>query len=253
MGSTHSPIRSGVIDRLNIKFMASTDSLQVRALLARGVVSNIPSIAAAVGVRLQYIGTGTVTSVTPTTATNLVLVATEGTYTYTFATYATMAALVAAINGDGVFAARLLDVSGACATTGSQFKQNAAVTVSNGFYDLTIDGTTASEVSALISVDRQPVFNGLRLGHRVHLQTIDTTQTFAGGTLSIAIIERDTRTQAETTLATYAGAATTVAKSINFAAGYGKISSGEGKEILVRTTGGTTLSAAVLTVVGIAE
>ncbi len=233
--------------------MASTDSLNSRALLAKGVVSQIASVAAAVGVRLQYIGTGTVTSVTPTTATNLVLVCTEGTYTYTFATYTTMAALVAKINGDGVFAARLLDVSGACATTGSQFKQNSAVTVSNGFYDLTIDGTTASEVSALITVDRLPVTPNNRGGHRVHLQTIDTTQTYAGGALSIAIIERDIRTAAETTLATYAGGASTVAKSISFASGYGKITSGDGKEILVRTTGGTTLSVAVLTVVGIAE
>lgn len=234
--------------------MASTDSLKTRALLAKGVVANIPSIAASVGVRLQYIGTGTVTSVTPTTATNLVIICTEGTYTYTFATYATMASLVAKINGDGVFAARLLDVSGACATTGSQFKQNAGVTISSdGFYDLTIDGTTASEISAVITPDRLPTGGAPRGGHRVHLQTIDTTQTFAGGSLSIAIIERDIRTMAETTLATYAGSASTVAKSISFASGFGKITSGDGKEILVRTTGGTTLSAAVLTVVGIAE
>lgn len=237
--------------------MASLDGLKARGILAKGVVSQIPSVAAAVGIRLQYIGTGTVTSVTPTTATNLVTITTEGTKTYTFASTAgcdTMGGLVKAINNDGIFAARLLDVSGACATTSSQFKQNSAVAVSNGFYDLTIDGTTASEVSALITPDRLPASNSaMRMGHRVHLQTIDTTQTFAGGTLAIGIYERDIMTQVETLLATYAGAASTSAKSISFASGLGKITSGEGKEILVRTTGGTTLSVALLTIVGIAE
>lgn len=239
--------------------MASKDSLEVRALLAKGVVAQIPSIAASVGIRIKYVGGGTVTSVVPTTATNLVLTSSDGGVdTYTFASTpgcATMGGLVDAINADGKFAARLLDVSAACATTSSQFKQNSAVAASGeGYYDLTIDGTTASEISALITPDRFPVSNGvMRTGHRVHLQTIDTTQTFAGGSLSIAIIERDILTQVEKTLVTYAGAASTAAKAISFASGAGKITSEEGKELLVRTTGGTTLSVALLTVVGIVE
>jgi hypothetical protein len=238
--------------------MASLESAQTRALLAKGVVANIPSVAASVGIRLQYIGTGTVTSVVPTTATNLVLTTSDGGIdTYTFATTPgcdTMGGLVKAINNDGIFAARLLDVSGACATTSSQFKQNSAVAVVGGFYDLTIDGTTASEISAIITPDRLPAVNSsMRKGHRTHLQTIDTTQTFAGGALSIGIYERDILTQVETLLGTYLGSASTVAKAISFASGQGKITSSDGAEILVRTTGGTTLSVATLTIVGIAE
>ncbi len=117
--------------------MASFDGLQVRSLLSRGVVvSN--GADTPIAIRLRYVGTGSATSVTITTATNIVTVSAETsgtvTNTYAFATYTTIGALADQINSDGLFEAKVLDALRADSTGSSYFVTGAitAGTDSNG-------------------------------------------------------------------------------------------------------------------------
>lgn len=115
------------------------ENLLVSALAAkheaRAVGTNLP-----VPIRLEYVGTGTVTSVTVTTATNIVLITSDGgTDTYAFNTYDTVGKLVDKINGDGIFKAMVLDALRSDATA-SQFV-NGAISSS-----VTLDGNIAHTV-----------------------------------------------------------------------------------------------------------
>jgi len=153
--------------------MSSLDSVLIRKNLASGVVLQVGSDEA-VAIRLRYIGSGTVTSVTVTTATNIVMVTSDGgTDTYAFATYTTVGALVDAINADGIFEAKVLDALRSQATDGSEFVTGAitAGTDENGVvvWDVLNDSSVLLELGVTLSPHRNFDFPK---GHRVHLQQL---------------------------------------------------------------------------------
>src|SRR3990167_864626 len=89
--------------------MPSQDGLNVRKLLSTGVTRQ-NGTDTPVAIRLRKLTVGSVTSVTVTTATDLVLITSDGgTDTYTFSTYTTVGKLIDAINGDGIFEAKAMD------------------------------------------------------------------------------------------------------------------------------------------------
>ena len=153
--------------------MASYDSILTRKALGKGIVRQVTNDLA-VGLRLRYIGTGTVTSVTPTQATNVVLITSDGgTDTYLFSSYSTLGALSDAINADGIFESIVMDalrsenpddffVSGAVSST----VDPDGISV----WDLVIDTSEATTFSCLLSPTKprwdQPA------GHRISLQSI---------------------------------------------------------------------------------
>lgn len=125
--------------------MASRDSLATRELLRVGTINHIKDDLA-VALRLRYIGTGTVTSVIVTAATDITMITSDGgTDAYLFATYTTLGALVDAINGDGIFEAKILDGLRADSTGSSTLK---SATISPA----TIDGITTWSVVTDTSV-----------------------------------------------------------------------------------------------------
>lgn len=137
--------------------MSSLDSLQTKALLARGVIlrngTDTP-----IALRLRYKGTGTVTSVTVTTATNIVMVTSDGgTDTYAFGTYSTLGALADAINGDGIFEAKVLDDLRSSATA-SQYVTGAITAGVDGngvrVWDVELDTSAALRITASVSSQR---------------------------------------------------------------------------------------------------
>lgn len=137
--------------------MSSLDSVLTRATLKEGVVVN-KGTDGPIAIRLRYIGTGTVTSVTVTTATNIVNVTSDGgTDTYAFATYATIGALVDAINADGIFEAKVLDALRSEATA-SRLLDGAisSGTDSNGVvvWDVLADTSTALRITSTLSAHR---------------------------------------------------------------------------------------------------
>lgn len=234
--------------------MASLDSLQVRAALARGIVGQVFDDMS-VAIRLKYIGTGTVTSVTVTQATNIVMITSDGgTDTYTFATYATIGALVAAINRDGIFTARVLDALNSAATDDAFIA--GAITISNGYYDVLSDTSAAGALflAYCVTYTREVGVNTkLASGHRVHLQSIQYNITFGGGVdaKGIKVYERDLQSGAEVLLFAALPVDATLT-TITWASGQGKITGGENKELIVQAMDATSVTG-VLTATGIAE
>lgn len=235
--------------------MASLDSLQTRSLSAKGDVRQVGSDAP-IAIRLQYKGTGSVTSVTVTTATNIVMVTSDGgTDTYAFATYATVGALVDAINADGIFDAKVLDTVRSEATA-SQFVDGAiSSSTEDGetYYDVNVDTDAADYFAARLTFDR-----GFKKSHgkshRVHLQEIKyliDLGTAAAGAVKVYKIDGTTETLVMSELSV-----DNTATTINFASGEGKLTAKEGEDIVVKIDDGGNLaddSGNYLRVTGIIE
>lgn len=152
--------------------MASLESLQVKALKAQNVALQVGTDSP-IAVRLTYKGTGTVTSVTVTTATNIVMVTSDGgTDTYAFATYDTVGKLVDAINADGIFEAKVLDTLRSLATA-SQFVDGAissSVVEGVSVWDVLVDTSAADYFAIRLCADRDP--DTVKTGKRVKLAEV---------------------------------------------------------------------------------
>lgn len=238
--------------------MASLDSLQTRALLARGV-SIQQGADTPVAIRMRYVGSGTPTSVTVTTATNIVTVSTEDgatvTKTYAFASLATIGAVVDAINSDGLFEARILDAlrSDASASTMVDGAITAVVSSGHSVYDVKADTSALKAVTATLSYDRDFLQSQLSKSHRVHLQEIAYYATLgAAGAGNVVVYSRSGSTE---TLIFAETSVSATATSVVFADGQGKITSKEGEELVIRLKDGTSVadSALKLRIVGVVE
>ena len=222
--------------------MASTDSLNLRSLLKKGITLNVVTDTP-VAVRFRYVGTGTVTSVTVTTATNIVFVTSDGgTDTYAFATYTTVGALVDAINADGIFEGIVLDTLRASATA-SQFVDGA---ITAGTYhgvrvwDMLVDTSAALYMAVRLTGSRG--FNEIVGKRRVHLQELKyavNMGTAAADSVQIWEIGGDgvTETKVYSELSV-----DTTATTINWAAGFGYISSEDGGAFVCKVKDAATLA-----------
>ena len=224
----------------------------MRYLLRSGVVQS-SGADTPVAIRLRYVGTGTVTSVTTTTGTNIVLITTDGlTDTYTFATYATIGALAAAINADGIFQAKVLDALNSDATTGGNYQVNGLITAgadSNGVavWDMLTDTSVALNVTATLTGNRDwdnNWFNSEKVGqHRAVLQSV-----YYFGTLGVAAansvrvyVRRGLPGNVETKVLGLLSVSAT-GTTLSFASGSGMISGRDGDEIIVRVLDSASIS-----------
>jgi len=235
--------------------MASLDSLQTRNLMAKGDVRQVGTDTP-IAIRLKYIGTGTITSVTTTTATNIVMITSDGgTDTYAFATYDTVGKLVDAINADGIFSAKVLDTVRSEATA-SQFV-NGAITAATedgvSFYDVKVDTDAADYFAVRLTFDRG-FDKAHKASHRVHLQEIKylmDVSTAAAGAVKVYEVDGDTETLVMSDLSV-----DNTATTITFASGDGKITSGNGNDLVVKIDDGGNLADSTgnfLRIVGIIE
>lgn len=236
--------------------MASRDSLEIRKLLAKGAAVHAGTDKA-VALRLRYIGTGTVTSVTAVTATSVETITSDGgTDTFLFATYATMGALADAINGLGIFEARVLDVLRSAASDDAILAE--AITVAtydesnNPVYDLKVDTSGMFYVGACLSNNR--AFGLLSEGHRVSLQEIAYVANMGTAAADgLKVYARNVKTGIERLV--YAGLSVdTTATTVNFASGNGSITSNDGEELIALIKDGASMAdGAYLRVSGILE
>lgn len=230
--------------------MASFEGVYTRYLLRTGTVQQVIADTP-VAIRLRYIGTGTVTSVTVTTGTNIVMVTSDGgTDTYAFATYTTIATLIGKINADGIFQAKVLDALLADATA-TQFVDGAitAGTDSNGVvsWDVLTDTSAALKVTATLTGNRDwdtNWFNAEKVGsHRAVLQsTVYYADVNAAYTNGFQIWRRrgiPGRTETQIYGVPSVDATLT---TLTFASGQGMISGYDGDEIVVRVIDGTSMS-----------
>lgn len=239
--------------------MASLNSVQTRQILSRNTVIQVLANDASVMIRLKALAAaGAVTSVTVTTATNIVIItANGGTDTYAFATYTTIGAVVDAINADGMFEAKVLDAlrSGASAST---IVTGANTITSSGYYDLMVDTTAALFVAARLTYDRNTGVNSkLSQGHRVTIKEIVTSLTLGGGAdvnaFSIYECTPSSRGNVETLILQRTPVTGSVS-TLNWASGVGGITAGEGNDLVVVITDGTSFATSdYLTVSGLIE
>jgi uncharacterized membrane protein (UPF0136 family) len=239
--------------------MSSLDALRTRHYAAKGVAQRVADDTPA-AIRMRYIGTGTVTSVTIVTGTSLATITSDGgTDTFLFATYTTIGTLVAAINALGIFEAHALSSLLADSTTGANYFVNGALvatTDDNGIpcYDILWDTSIKQAYTVALSQYRN--FNPIRkgIGHRFHIQGLnyfaDVSAAEAG---AVRIYQR--KDSVEKLIWSNVSVDTTDT-AITFAGGHGKISGDEGAELIARvmdTTSLTNHASGYLQVTGIYE
>ena len=236
--------------------MASTDSLKTRNLLATGVTRQ-HGTDTPVALRLRKKSVGTVTSVTVTTATNIVLITSDGgTDTYTFATYDTVGKLGDAINADGIFEAKFMDTQRSLNIDTSSFLLDGAITSGTDANGVVIwDVKTDTSVSLQISVGLLPSYDfDYPKGHRVKLQQIVYSVnmgTAAADSFQIWRRRGTTETQVFGELSV-----DTTATTLNLALGFGSIDGKDEDEFVVLVKDAATLADSTsnyVRVVGIQE
>lgn len=220
--------------------MGSLDSVLTRQVLAEGVVVR-NTTDTPIALRLRYVGSGTVTSVTVTTATNIVMVTSDGgTDTYAFATYTTLGALADAINKDAIFEAKVLDDLRSSASA-SQYVTGAitAGTDANGVvvWDVLLDTSAALRIAACLTAERD--FDTPKQ-RRVHLQEFRYAVNMGTAAADSAQVYLR-RGTVETKIMGMLSVDTTET-SITFASGEGKITSKIGDEIIVLVKDAATLA-----------
>ena len=229
--------------------MASLQSLQQRNIAKKLAVQQ-SNVDKDVAIRMHYIGAGTVTSVTVTTATDITMVTSDGgSDAYTWVAYTTLGALVDAINKDGIFEAKILDGLRSELTAASRFVDGVITAADDGSetaYDLlfSTNGSAVKRMACRITMDRT-FGTGAKLlkGHRVTINEIATTFTLGGGADANAmkIYECKKADKGETeTLLLQRTPVTGSSAEFDWANGNGGITGNDGSDIVVIVTDGTS-------------
>lgn len=227
--------------------MPSLNSAWTRQILAGGYVQENRDDTP-VCIRLQYVSTGSVTSVTTIAATNLITVTAETsgttTKTYTFATYTTIGSLVDAINADGLFTATTMDALRSDSTTSSQIVGATISSTTDGsgvtIWNLTNDTSVLKALTAAAMFSRDVYTNTLNKGHRVSLQEISYyADVNAASANAVRVYIR--RGTVETQVFGHVSVDATVT-TISFASGNGKITGRDGDILIVRVQDATSLT-----------
>lgn len=239
--------------------MASKDSLDIREKLARGevgqVVANTP-----VAIRLRYIGSGSVTSVTIDVSTDIEMVTTDGgTDTYLFSTYTTIGTLIDAINADGIFEAKVLDALRTYATD-DQFVDGAITSMplldggglSTTVWDVKVDTSAALYIAYRLTYDRGFLRKQSQRQHRVHLQEIEYYADLTAANDSLQVHECDGTIEYKKFGKL---SVDTTDTTINFSDGSGKLTAREGDDLVIvlKTAGALSDTSLSLLITGIVE
>ena len=234
--------------------MPSRDSLEVRRLSSRGVVKQVTGADTSVAFTLDYIGTGTITSVIVDTDVDIEMITSDGgTDTYIFDTYNTLGELVDKINSDGIFQARIVDGLRSQTTESSEFVDGTLAAGADGKYSIMWDTSVALHMSVRLSYNEDN--SKLRDSHRVALKEIVTSLTLGGGadTAAMKIYETSPRGLTETLLIARTPTSGSVV-TLNWASGEGAITAANGNDLVVVVTDGTSFAAGdYITIAGVLE
>lgn len=221
--------------------MGSLDYALTRQALGKGIVRFVMEDTA-IGLRLRYIGSGTVSAngVAVITATSVAFITSDGgTDTYLFSAHSTLGSLVDAINADHIFEAKVVDALRS-ENPDDFFLADSDVTVGvdgNGepVYDLLID-TSASLTQTCLLSPISPDFDAPK-GHRISLQEVYYYVTHTAAADSLSFWKR--KGTVETELFHMLGVNAT-ATTISFASGEGHITLGPDEELIVQVDGTVT-------------
>jgi predicted lipoprotein with Yx(FWY)xxD motif len=150
--------------------MASKNSLQMRNLAAQNTAIRYVDDGP-IALRIKHLGTTAVTSVTVTTATNIVLIDADGTTTSTFSGDTTIGAVADTINAAANWECKILDALRA--TLSASTLINGAITVSTvndeAGYSVNLDTSGADDYLIRCTYDRSAGDLLPSNGHRVKL------------------------------------------------------------------------------------
>lgn len=221
--------------------MSSLDALRTRYYASEGTTLQAGTDAP-VAIRLRYIGTGTVTSVTvDNTAEDFEFITSDGgTDTYTVADYATVGALADAINKDGIFEAKVLDALRSLSTDDTMV--DGAITAgtdANGVrvWDIKQDTSASLQIAVALTPFRN--FDAPK-NRRVHLQELRYSVNM--GTAAADSVQIWRRRGATETQVFGALSVDTTDTAITFASGVGKISGRDGDEFICLVKDAATLA-----------
>ena len=235
--------------------MASLDSVSTRQILASGKVFQRADDAS-IAIRLRYVGTAASPAVVVTTASGLSLNDATASVSVPFqwGVATTMGELVDAINGRGVWEAKLLDAIRADVTLNS-FKSNTTVTPGmdeNGLvvWDLVHDNNIVTNGVYAATVCLSPFFNfDAPTGHRVHVRELSYYQNVNGATAaSVLLYKRVNPSKISgvkngTEVLVYSATSVdAVITAITWAGGEGTITGGENDEFIFRVQDGTSIT-----------
>jgi hypothetical protein len=236
-----------------------------RNVAAKGTILNCGTNGP-VALRIRYLGTGAVTSVTVTTAVNIVFIANGVTQTFPFAaglTLNTMGKLADAINvgncteaaGGALWEAKVLDTMRSYATTSRIVDGAISSHVVDGVtvWDAVVDTDVAKYFALRLCSDRG--FNNIPSGNRrVHLKEFSYYATL-GGAGADKVLIYDVKGGDENLILSQISVSATETVT-NWAAGYGYLTAEEGHDIVIFLTDAVTLANAAanhLTLSGIVE
>lgn len=155
--------------------MSSLNSLEMRALTAQTTGLKYAEDEP-VALRITHTDTCAITSVTVTTATNIVLIDADGTETLAFATYDTLGELSDAINATDNWSCKVLDGLRTTITTASNLVAgalSASTLYGESGYSVMLDTTTTFTFPIRCTYDRTAGSIIPSVGHRVKLVSFE--------------------------------------------------------------------------------
>ncbi|KXB08557.1 hypothetical protein AKJ56_01005 [candidate division MSBL1 archaeon SCGC-AAA382N08] len=221
--------------------MSSVDKLQVQKLLAKGDSIQMGDNES-VALRLKYTGSGSVSSVTVTTATKIALTTSEDSgLDFTFATYSTVGSLVDAINEVSYWEAKTLDALRSTSTTSSELSSASKNTQigENNVYDVVINNSNLIANIIRLTYDRGFQQAIMKKGHRVKMNELVYNETL-GGTSSLDIYEVDS---SGTEILKLSGSPTSGTETtLNFANGEVALTPDYDKDLVVKISDDTSIT-----------
>ena len=220
--------------------MSSLDALRTRYYASSGTTIQ-KGTDAPIAIRLRNLTGGAVTSVITTTATGIVMItANGGTDSYTFAAYTTIGALADAINKDGIFEAKVLDVLRSLAS--DNFLLGETITAGTDDNGVTVwDVKTDTSASLQLGVCLSPYRNfDAPKTRRVHIQ--EARYSVNMGTAAADSVQIWRRRGTVETQVFGALSVDTTDTTISFASGEGKISGNDGDEFIFLVKDAATLA-----------
>lgn len=221
--------------------MGSLDSALQRKALAQQTAGRVIDDAP-VAIRIRQTGGKAVTSVTVTTATNIVLIDADGTTTSTFASDATIGAVADTINAAANWECKILDGLRADASASTLNDGAIAASVTDGvtYYDATTDTSTLLAATYRCTYDRSVGEGNLKGTHRIKLlEAIYNENVNAAMANGFRIYECDGTNETQIYgIASVDATETTV----NFGSGEATIDSAFGSDLVVRVIDDTSLT-----------
>lgn len=224
--------------------MSSLDSAMIKAYQAQSTVGRVVDDTPVAFRIVHTDASAAVTSVTVTTATNIVLIDADGTSTITFATYDNMGKVVDAINALDNWDCVILDALRADAS--ASVLVDGAITSStlNGevIWDALVDTSAAVFMTYRCAYSRNVNATRPKGGHRVKLQ--EFTYNVNIGTAAankVRVYEWDNINKTETQI-WQAASVDATSTTHNFASGNGMITAGYGNDLIVRITDAATMT-----------